>query len=111
MSNETNPITLTDILDALRAGDLDNDLDLLSDAIRTRRKGVGSVVAANALVDIAVGSTVRLKGLSPKYVNGLTAKVTGKGRSRFEVVLDNPPAGGRFHGTVRVPANCVEVVG
>jgi hypothetical protein len=103
-------INVYDILDSIRSGEQDANLDTLSEAVRDRIKGTRAVNAANSLMEIAIGQPVRLKDLSPKYVNGLTAKVVGKGRSRFQVVLDSPPAGGRFNGTVTVPATCVEAI-
>jgi hypothetical protein len=61
-----------------------DDMEVIKRAMATRKE---------LLVDeIAEGDSIRLSGLSPKYLNGLTGKFhergNGRGKSRGSVVLD-----------------------
>lgn len=99
-----------DILTQIYNGDFDDRLDLLGAAVKARRsllRASGNIIAIAAL---DIGDAVRLKNISPKYMVGKTAVIVGKGRSRFQVRVDNPPTNGKFGGIVTVPATSVERV-
>ncbi|WP_433463920.1 hypothetical protein [Spirillospora sp. CA-128828] len=65
-------ITQADILQYIIAVTDKSDLDRLAAAIRNRRGDLLSFRAAS----VKVGSTVRLDNISPKYLAGMTGKVT-----------------------------------
>lgn len=90
-------------------GSHDNSLRDIISAARQRTKLVEASNTAVKMFDLKVGDKVRLKDLSPKYMNGVECVITGKKRTKFEVKLDQPV--GRFSGTgLTVPASCVEKV-
>jgi len=96
------------IIEQIINGDLDADLDGISDALRERKKLKKSKTSALNMATIAVGDIVVLRNLKPKYVNGLRAKVVGKKRTKLEVELERPV--GRFSGIVTVPVSCLDKV-
>lgn len=51
-------------------------LDAIYDAWKTRRKVIVALTALTNVSNIVKGDTVTLKGLSPKYLNGITCEVT-----------------------------------
>lgn len=64
--------TLTEATDA--------ELDRLFAAARERRKMNLSVAAAETMASLAVGDTVEVKGVSPKYLNGTRGTVAAIGQ-------------------------------
>lgn len=62
----------------------DTDIDRIIDAVKERRKILSKIRAAS----VAVGAPVRLDGLSPRYLNGLTGTVTKIDGNRCTVTLD-----------------------
>jgi len=93
---------------AILEGKHDSELEAILEAVHQRRKLMRGASKAVAMVSLKIGDKVRLKGLSPKYVNGSTAKIVDKKRTKLVVVLDTPV--GRFKGRVTVPADCLEKV-
>lgn len=77
-------LTITDTVDFLHSQATEQDLDTVLQAIRLRRKALGNITASAVQVDL----DVRLDGLSPKYLNGLTGKVTDLKGDRATVRLD-----------------------
>jgi hypothetical protein len=96
---------VTDIISGVH----DSELDSIREAVHERRKLTQNETAAKNLIEIIVGDKIVLKDISPKYMIGAIATVTGKRRTKLEVKLDSPV--GRFgESTVVVPASCVEKV-
>ena len=97
---------VTDII----SGVYDSELNSIQEAIRQRRKLTKSAHAAVTMTELKIGDKIVLKEISPKYMIGMAATVTGKRRTKLEVTLDI--ACGRFGTTtpIVVPASCVEKV-
>lgn len=121
--SEANTITENDVLEAIVSGALDSSLDLLSGAIRERKRLTRETRARVAALTTKVGSTGYLKNLSPKYINGVLVKVTKVNQTRLVVEPVNPdtlPArtnrklgmfnfDGKWSGSgCTVPAQCFE---
>lgn len=102
----TASATITEVLDYVHARADEQDLDSLLQALRTRRKVLGEQRAAT----VRSGLEIRLDGLSPKYLNGLTGTVVTLDGNRAEVRLDERSttqlrgSGRRFY----VPAGEIE---
>lgn len=99
-------------------GDFDNDLDNISEAVRSRRKEANRKQAQINALTISPGARVVLKGLSPQYLNGITGEVVEppasarrgrRGKARLYVKTDDPRAR-RYSNPLSVPANCVEAI-
>lgn len=104
-------MNLTDALNAIQSGDMDDYLDTLGDAIRRRRK-----IAA---LNIKVGARVVIRdNISPKYLAGITGEVTAIAGSKVKVQLDEfyrgNPRYRRYvdptHHTLRLPADLVSEI-
>lgn len=92
------------------SGKHDAVLDAISQAVAQRRQ----VLARHELTSIKIGDNVRFSArIRPRYLSGLTAKVTKVNGASVTVDIDNNPAYGRFQGSrnVRVPAALVESTG
>src|SRR5215211_551806 len=64
------------LLDAIAAGDLDDHLTALADAIAARHHLLHTVRSAAALADLCVGDDVRINHTaSPRYLHGLHGRV------------------------------------
>lgn len=109
-------MTVNEIVQAILRGDYDANLDHIVGAINTRRKTRRAEVTLSNLVALQPGTRVRTKGLSPKYLNGLTGEVvpsTGRRRDNdITVKLDHPFLAQRYAigGNVNVPAGCLEAI-
>jgi hypothetical protein len=105
---------LDELLDQIESLDSEDDMRLVFDACRTAQRNLRDAKAQAARQTLKRGDKVKLTGLSPKYLNGLTgtivARPTGK---RIEVKLDSPGMAGRYAPSgdrpMRVPLTCVEV--
>lgn len=102
----------SNLIAAIMRGEHDDDLDALMDAVVARRKNARRRAAA----ELNVGDRIRLRGISPKGLEGATGTVKGgRTRSRIEVVIDKEYArlAGRFESIIaaglplRVPETCV----
>lgn len=78
------PLTISDVLSYLHNQADQQDLDSITQASRTRRKALGEQQAAV----VRIGLTVRLDGLSPNYLNGLTGTVSSLAGTHAQVRLD-----------------------
>ena len=107
-ANKTKGNSMT-IVEQIINGDHDAELQSIVEAVRERKKLNRSKNTAIAMVSMKVGDIVVLKNLSPKYVNGLKAKIVEKKRTKFAVTLVDGSVG-RFSGRVTVPASCMEKV-
>lgn len=93
----------------------DSQVRAIWDAGNARMKHVRSLAAAENLGNLQPGQTVRLQGLKPKYLNGLTGTVQAIEGSRIRVKLDDVSAlaAGRyvqFDHTLLAPASAVSLV-
>jgi len=92
-----------DIIKAIRAGDLDEDISLVTEALTARQ-------AARAL-SVRPGEKVRFNGnIKPKYLVGVLASVVKVNSKTVTCRIDDPATAGRFQGDVRVPVSLIEPV-
>jgi hypothetical protein len=91
-------------------GKHDSDLDLIETACRQRRKLLRGATAAVTMATVKVGDTICIKSISPKYLVGVTAKVTRKRQTKLEIEFDESHGRYRAGSTVVIPASCVEIV-
>ena len=91
-------------------GKHDGDLDLLETACRQRRKLLRGATAAVTMATIKIGDTVRIKDISPKYLIGATAKVTGKRQTKLEIQFEKSHRRYRAGIAIVIPSSCVEIV-
>lgn len=113
---ERAKMKLEEIFKAIDNGDFDEDLEgtgrAMWKAIRQRIKARRAVTDAKSLLDIKIGDTVRFTRISPKYLTGMKAKVTGKANTRLIVTVEKSSFAGKYSGMsgVRVPISTVEKV-
>jgi hypothetical protein len=99
-------LTLQEIELALLDGDLDKELDLLADAVRSRQ----DYLAKRAVVGIRPGDTVRFSdSIRPRYLIGQVAKVQKVNPKSIVVDCPVDPSYGRFSGSqnVRCPVSLI----
>jgi hypothetical protein len=103
--------TLQEVVAAIDSFDKDQ-LDIVATALRAREKYVREAAARQALATLQVGQKVTLKGLSPKYLNGLTGTITARDGEKFSVEFDEHSAwqARRYGKNVRVPPGCIDPV-
>jgi hypothetical protein len=89
-------------------GEYDDDIDRIFRALRSRENEIRRRAAQVNLITLTPGTRVRLKDLSPKYLNGLTGVVKASRGARITVELDTNTD--RFGKIVRPPASCVEAI-
>lgn len=83
MSSAEQTVSLADVIGFVGSSATDSDLELITAAANQRHKHLGQVRAAA----IKVGDRVELRGLSPKYLNGLKGTVLEAGK-HYQVDLD-----------------------
>lgn len=76
-------ITLADVLGFIIDGSTAGDLERITDMVRQRQRALRALQAAA----VSVGAQVRIKGLSPKYLNGLEGVVESITKSSGNVRL------------------------
>jgi hypothetical protein len=85
-------LTYEEIDAAVMSGDFDADLEKLSKLIENR---ISTKRSSRSINDYGIGDRVRLNSMcGTKYLQGHTAVVTGKGRTKLIVKLESPT--GRF---------------
>lgn len=99
------------LLDAIAAGELDDHLTALAQAIEARRELLYTVRSATALAALCPGDVVRFThAISPRYLAGRHATVVDVDGSAATVRLERPV--GRFTaGQVRCPPLALERLG
>jgi hypothetical protein len=99
------------LLDAIAAGELDDHLTALAQAVEARRELLYTVRSATALAAFCPGDLVRFThAISPRYLAGRHATVVDVDGSAATVRLDHPV--GRFAGGhVRCPPLALERLG
>jgi len=91
------------LLEAIAAGELDEHLTTLADAVHARYHLVQTVRSATALAGLRVGDHVQINHtISPRYLHGHRGHVVAIDDERATVCLHRPV--GRFHsGEIRCP--------
>lgn len=104
-------MTPSDIIAAILDGALDDQMDALIATINARRRNIRQLEELQSLTQLKVGTNVKLEGISPKYLNGLTGTVDAINGKKVTVKLDLPALAGRFAygGKVIAPASVVKV--
>lgn len=103
--------TLQEVVAAIDTFDRD-ELHVVLTAFKARDKYLRGAASRQALATFKVGDKVRLSGLSPKYLNGLTGEIKGREGDKFSVEFDEESAfmARRYGKTVRVPPGCLVAV-
>ena len=109
------PTTYEDVVSAIDAGHVDDNLLLIKKQIETRLQ---TLRKTRTIDDYKIGSNVVFNDFcGTAYLRGHTAVVTGRARTKLTVMLDNPV--GRFatyeNGavksvTIKVPPSIVDLV-
>ena len=119
-------VALPDVIGFIVSEATDGELDRITDAIRQRQRALRALRAAT----VSVGAQVRIRGLSPKYLNGLEGVVESITKSSGDVRLSRVSTArlrvrmaaatfrGRFYIRAdeehylltRVPLSCCEVI-
>lgn len=84
LATDTSTTTLTDVLGFVLGSAEQSDIERLYAAIKQRQQVLRAVKAAA----VSEGATVKLEGLSPKYLNGLTGAAQNIQGQRCDVKLD-----------------------
>lgn len=89
------------LLEVIAAGEFDEHLTALGDAVHARHHLVHTVRSATALAGLCVGDDVRINHtISPRYRHGLHGRIVEIDDQRATVCLHRPV--GRFHsGEIR----------
>lgn len=87
-----------------------NQIDAIWSLCRNRTKVLRANAEAIASATLKVGDKVRLRGLSPKYLNGAVGMIAGRAGDKFEVTLDAPRGKFRAGLPYRVPGSALEAV-
>lgn len=99
MATATATITLSDVVAFLNNA-TEYDLDIIHKSSNDRRRALRNQRAAV----VTVGMNATLGDLSPKYLNGLSGKVTAINGQRGTVTLDEQSTNNlRFFGSRRFP--------
>lgn len=99
--------SISDVQYQILKGTFDEDLKLLSQAIKLRQKEAKSQL----LYSLRAGDQVILSDLRPKLLCGVTATVVKTNRTTVSVTIgsdSNAPV--RYHGQSRIPIACVSKV-
>ena len=101
-------MTGSEVRSAIHAGRLDDDLEVIAAAIRSRR----DITAMMEVSRIESGDEVTLSGLRPQYINGVTVKVVRKNQTRIVVEFPHDFRLRKYSGRsgVTVPMSCVKKV-
>lgn len=101
---------MSDVAEKIIKGELDSELETIISAIKERRKIVQTAKAFNVITKVKQGDKVRLKGLSPKYLNGNVAEVIKPNQKSVQCFF--PETIGKYIKNVpfNVPASCLEIV-
>jgi hypothetical protein len=98
-------ITFATINTAIITGDLDESLDFIKHAIKTREE----MLQGQLKRSLSIGDKVKFNDqTTPIYMRGMVATIIKINRERVVVNMDNPT--GRFRNNVTVPFSLLEKV-
>ena len=107
-------MNVTTLAGQIVAGERDDELEALVDAIRTRRQYLQEIKRAERRSSVHVGDRVRLTDIRPQYLKGLTGQlIEMPPQGRAVVRLDQPFRAANYvrpDGTIHVLASSVEPV-
>jgi len=103
---DTATYTIYQVVSDIIDGNLDSELESLTNAITERNK-INNLKKASM---IKVGDKVRFVKGRPKYLVGLTATVVSKKQKNFVVKFDEGQVTGKYSGNVTCPPNLLEVI-
>ena len=100
------------IAEKIIKGELDNELNDIVDAIKMRRKANREQTVALNMITISVGDPAKLKGLTPKRLNGRKVQILKKNRKTIKCKFTDSVSDSRFPvgSIVTVPASCLEKI-
>jgi hypothetical protein len=103
-ASSSTPDPERSLLDAIAAGELDDHLTAIADAVHARQHLLHTVRSATALAELCVGDIVRINHtVSPRYLHGAHGTVIEIDDRTATVQLERPM--GRFRsGQIRCPA-------
>ena len=92
----------------IMSGDHDYELEILAQAILKRRRIIGEIRAAS----LKVGDRVRIEGvgMGAKYLNGMTATVTGFATKNVKVQIDPEFDTRRYSHNMRMPPTLLRAI-
>ena len=97
--------TFATINTSIIAGDLDESLDLIKQAVKIREE----MLQVQLKRSLAIGDKVKFNDQTkPVYMRGMVATIIKINRERVVVNMDNPT--GRFRNNVVVPLSLLEKV-
>lgn len=100
-------ITGTTVASAILNGQLDDDFDIIKEAMNQRRESKNQLLKAS----LKVGDRVRFISGRPKYLVGLEAIVRSKKQKRIGIEFVDKTAAGRFgYGTVTASPDMIEKI-
>jgi hypothetical protein len=100
-------VNITQVVGAIINGALDDDIDTIREAIKSRRDMKAQILKAT----LKVGDKVTFVSSNPRYLQGLTATVVAKKQKRVSIQFDDKLAAGRFgHGPVNASPNMLEPI-
>jgi len=105
-NTENPPFTVYQVVSAIIDGDLDTELESLTNAISERTKLNNIKKAAM----FKIGDRVRFVDGRPKYLVGLTAIIVKKKQKNFVVQFDEGQNTGKYRGNVTCPPNLLEAI-
>jgi hypothetical protein len=104
------------IADLIEAGECDDVIDLLRDAVNARTNFLRDMKGAVNKATFVPGTKVRLVNIRPKYLHGITGVVSSQTPSRSgDLMVEVDPScyrklGHRFGHVLGVPASSLELV-
>lgn len=108
--------TFNDVLTYMRDSATESEASALFEAANARLRSLRAATAAENIASLKPDTEVRLSGLKPKYLNGLTGTVRSIEGSRVRVKLDDASydTAGRYANpldhTILAPAATVQLV-
>lgn len=108
----TDTITMQDVLRFIRQADA-SQVSSLSEALRSQHKML-KAEAAHRNRQLDLGTRVKLKGLRPQYLNGLTGAILSIRGTKCDVTLDYPHQARRYNSggkLLGVPLSAIDPIG
>lgn len=94
------------MIDDIKQGKYDNDLDTIAKAVQARKQAL-----LPQIWEFSVGDLVRLNEQTrPKYLQGKTAKVVKVNRSKIVIDIDGQEFPDKYSGHVTVPLELVDKI-